>query len=129
MAVYKFQKAYGLLKGYENKPGTRGWMGPATRAALNKLASNQPIVREPENTQEPEVEIVEEVEEPVKVDPQQRAIQKIINKYNTVAEQKAALQEAFANVLKTINLTTDPETKAFLQEFKTSIQLYLNNLQ
>lgn len=36
-AVHQFQLDQGLLKWYEKKPQTRGWMGPATRAALNKL--------------------------------------------------------------------------------------------
>ncbi|HMS91505.1 MAG TPA: peptidoglycan-binding domain-containing protein [Candidatus Absconditabacterales bacterium] len=36
-AVYTFQLSKGLLKGYENKPEVRGWMGPATRNALNTL--------------------------------------------------------------------------------------------
>lgn len=36
-AVYKFQLSKWLLKGYEKKPATRWWMGPATRAALNLL--------------------------------------------------------------------------------------------
>lgn len=36
-AVYKFQLAKWLLKWYEKKPSVWWWMGPATRAALNKL--------------------------------------------------------------------------------------------
>ena len=36
-AVYQFQLDQGLLKWYEKKPQTRWWMGPATRAALNKF--------------------------------------------------------------------------------------------
>jgi peptidoglycan hydrolase-like protein with peptidoglycan-binding domain len=36
-AVHQFQLSKWLLKGYEKKPATRGWMGPATRAAINKL--------------------------------------------------------------------------------------------
>jgi hypothetical protein len=36
-AVYQFQLSKWLLKGYEKKPDTWGWMGPATRAALNNL--------------------------------------------------------------------------------------------
>jgi len=36
-AVYAFQKANWLLRGYEKKPQTRWWMWPATRKALNKL--------------------------------------------------------------------------------------------
>ncbi|MDD3262734.1 MAG: peptidoglycan-binding domain-containing protein [Candidatus Absconditabacteria bacterium] len=35
-AVYQYQLAKGLLKGYEKKPSTWGRMGPATRAQLNK---------------------------------------------------------------------------------------------
>ncbi|MFA5748221.1 MAG: peptidoglycan-binding domain-containing protein [Candidatus Absconditabacterales bacterium] len=35
-AVYAFQIANGLLKGYEKSSQTRGWMGPATRKALNE---------------------------------------------------------------------------------------------
>ena len=36
-AVYHFQLHQGLLKWYEKKPQTWWWMGPATRATLNKL--------------------------------------------------------------------------------------------
>lgn len=36
-AVYKFQLSKWLLKGYEKKPATWWWMGPATRNALNQL--------------------------------------------------------------------------------------------
>jgi len=35
-AVYKYQLDRGLLIWYENKPQTWGWIGPATRASLNK---------------------------------------------------------------------------------------------
>ena len=37
-AVYQFQLNKGLLKGYKNKPAVWWRMGPATRAALNKLS-------------------------------------------------------------------------------------------
>ena len=37
-AVYQFQLSRGLLKWYENKPAVWWRMGPATRAALNKLS-------------------------------------------------------------------------------------------
>ncbi|MCX6824953.1 MAG: peptidoglycan-binding domain-containing protein [candidate division SR1 bacterium] len=36
-AVYQFQLNKGLLVGYEKKPDTWGWMGPATRKALNNI--------------------------------------------------------------------------------------------
>jgi hypothetical protein len=35
--VYQFQLSKWLLVGYEKKPETWWWMGPATRAALNNL--------------------------------------------------------------------------------------------
>ncbi|AHB41318.1 hypothetical protein P148_SR1C00001G0527 [candidate division SR1 bacterium RAAC1_SR1_1] len=35
-ALYQYQLSKNLLKGYEKKPQTRGWMGPSTRSELNK---------------------------------------------------------------------------------------------
>ncbi len=144
-AVYKFQMAHGILKWYEKMPGTRWWMWPSTRKKLNQVLANwwidniktevkeivaEEIIEIVEDVEVTETEkIVEEVVDVIKLDPAQTAIQTIIKRYNTVEEQKVALQEAFVKVTATITKITDPAQKTFLQKFKTAIQIYLNDLQ
>lgn len=136
-AIYKFQLQNGLLIGYEKRPQSRWWMGPATRAKLNALIMNGGME---ESVQNEEITTTTQTPTPSTwqalqtwwlstTNIYQTMINQLIGSTTVTGDVKNILQQAFLKTTTSIDTSTDATQKIFLQEFKAAIQAYLNTLQ